>query len=74
MLLSLAQNNIAAIDTFFELEGDWGRILAEGNNARVMRYFLLHLDWLLSNDWSLSKQIDLERWRETVFSAVEASE
>ena len=69
MLLSLAQNSPTAVDAFFAAGGDWPAVLAEANNQRVMRYFLVHLDWLLETGWELSGEIDLERWRAIVFSA-----
>jgi hypothetical protein len=33
-----------------------------------MRYYLVHLDWFLENGWKLSDEIDLDYWREMVFS------
>ncbi|MBN1920457.1 MAG: hypothetical protein JW892_04385 [Anaerolineae bacterium] len=68
MLLSLAQNGTSEVDEYFALGGDWKRILTQGNNARVMRYFLVHLDWLLLNGWELPGDVALDAWRETVFS------
>jgi hypothetical protein len=69
MLLSLAQNSPTAVDAFFAAGGDWPTVLSHANNQRVMRYFLVHLDWLLETGWELPGEIDLERWRATVFSA-----
>ncbi len=71
MLLSLAQNNASVIEYFFELDGDWGQFLLHGNNARVMRYYLTHLDWLVANGWTLPEGVDLARWRQIVFSDYE---
>ncbi|MDX9954857.1 MAG: hypothetical protein RBT75_12210 [Anaerolineae bacterium] len=68
MLLSLAQNGTSEVDEYFALGGDWESILTQGNNARVMRYFLVHLDWLLLNGWELPEDVALDTWRETVFS------
>jgi hypothetical protein len=68
MLLSLAQNHVGAVDDYFALNGDWDRLLATENYARIMRYFLVHLDWLLETGWDLPPDIDLDRWRRVVFS------
>ena len=68
MLLSLAQNGTSEVDEYFAMGGDWESILTLGNNARVMRYFLVHLDWLLLNGWELPEDVALDTWRETVFS------
>lgn len=68
MLLSLAQNGTSEVDEYFAMGGDWESILTQGNNARVMRYFLVHLDWLLLNGWELPEDVALDTWRETVFS------
>jgi hypothetical protein len=69
MLLSLAQNHLGTVDEYFELGGDWDRLTAIDNYARIMRYFLVHLDWLVENGWELPPDIDLESWRRIVFSA-----
>ncbi|HPD41132.1 MAG TPA: hypothetical protein PLD43_06180, partial [Anaerolineae bacterium] len=68
MLLSLAQNGTCEVDEYFALGGDWTTILLQDNNARVMRYFLVHLDWLLVNGWELPGDVNLDYWRELVFS------
>lgn len=68
MLLSLAQNGTSEVDEFFALGNDWSVTLVQGNNARVMRYFVVHLDWLLLDGWTLPEGVDLEYWREIVFS------
>ena len=68
MLLSLAQNGTCEVDEYFALGGDWTTILLQDNNARVMRYFLVHLDWLLLNGWELPGDVNLDYWRELVFS------
>lgn len=72
MLLSLAQNEIGNIDEFFSLQSDWTLMLGRDNHARVMRYFLVHLDWLIVNGWTLPEDVDLVQWRETVFSVAES--
>ncbi len=69
MLLSLAQNSPAAVDAFFAAGGNWDLVLAQANNQRVMRYFLVHLDWLVNSGWELPGDVDLDRWRAIVFSA-----
>ncbi len=69
MLLSLAQNHLGTVDEYFAVNGDWNELMAMDNYARIMRYFLVHLDWLLETGWELPPDIDLERWRRTVFSA-----
>lgn len=69
MLMSLAQNNPRVVDTFFAAGGDWDVVRAQDNNQRVMRYFLVHLDWLMESGWELPGGVDLERWRAIVFSA-----
>lgn len=71
MLLSLAQNSLSKVDEFFALDGDWDVILQQDNNARVMRYFIVHLDWLLLNGWALPAGVDLDYWRACVFSTPE---
>jgi hypothetical protein len=69
MLLSLAQNSPTAVDAFFAAGGDWDAVLAQANNQRVMRYFMVHLDWLVECGWELPGDVDLGRWRAIVFSA-----
>ena len=69
MVLSLAQNGTCEVDEYFALGGDWTTILLQDNNARVMRYFLVHLDWLLLNGWELPGDVNLDYWRELVFSS-----
>ena len=69
MLLSLAQNSPRAVDDFFKVGGDWSALLAKHNNTRVMRYYLVHFDWLVAHGWELPSDVDLEVWRSIVFSA-----
>ncbi len=69
MLLSLAQNHLGTVDDYFAVNGDWDQLMAMSNYARIMRYFVVHLDWLLETGWELPPDVDLDRWRRTVFSA-----
>jgi hypothetical protein len=69
MLMSLAQNSPPAVGAYFRAGGDWDIVRAQGNHERVMRYFLVHLDWLVESGWELPAGVDLERWRAIAFSA-----
>ncbi len=71
MLLSLGQNSPGSVDSYIAAEGDWALLLDQSNNARVMRYFLVHLDWLIANGWKLPEDVDLEMWRQVAFSSPE---
>ncbi len=71
MLLSLAQNNPGSIYEYMQTSSDWKVLLSRRNNARVMRYYLVHLDWLLANGWSLPGGVDLDLWRQIVFTPVQ---
>ncbi len=69
MLLSLGQNSPGVADDFYAAAGNWAVLLGQNNNARVMRYFLVHLDWLLANGWELPEDVDLDFWRKVAFSS-----
>jgi len=69
MLLSLAQNNLGSIDDYNRVGGDWDKLLRMHNYARVMRYFLIHLDWLVANGWKPPDGVDLDQWRRIAFSS-----
>jgi len=71
MLLALAQNDLGSVDDYFVVDGDWHRLLGMHNHARIMRYFLVHLDWLVENGWEAPEEVDLGWWRRIAFSAVE---
>jgi hypothetical protein len=68
MLLSLAQNHLGTVNDYYAVDGDWDQLMAMGNYARIMRYFLVHLDWLHESGWELPPDVDLDRWRRVVFS------
>ena len=71
MLLALAQNSgTGVVDQFFQANKDWATMLdpGKGNNARILRYFTLHLDWLLQEGWELPDGVDKDRWRQIVFA------
>jgi len=72
MLLALAQNaNLHPINNFFDPEvgGKWEKMLPISNYARVLRYSLLHLEWLITTrEWIIPEDLDLSRWRELAFS------
>ncbi len=69
MVLSLGQNSPGIADDYYAAKGDWAVLLGQNNNARVMRYFLVHLDWLLANGWELPEDVDLDFWRKVAFSS-----
>ena len=69
MLLSLGQNSPGISDEYFAAGRDWDLLLSRNNNARVMRYFLVHLDWLVANGWELPDDVDLDLWRKIAFSS-----
>ncbi|MCU0519765.1 MAG: hypothetical protein MUF84_03595 [Anaerolineae bacterium] len=69
MLLSLGQNSPGIADEYFQEAGNWNVLLSRDNNARVMRYFLVHLDWLVANGWELPEDVDLDHWRKIAFSS-----
>ncbi|MBN2392409.1 MAG: DUF11 domain-containing protein [Anaerolineae bacterium] len=72
MLLALAQNSGSEpINLFFgDAKQDWKTMLGTKNWALILRYYTLHLDWLISMGWELPEGIDLDKWRETVFSDI----
>lgn len=69
MVLSLGQNSPGIADDYYAAEGNWAVLLEQNNNTRVMRYFLVHLDWLLANSWELPEEVDLDFWRKVAFSS-----
>jgi hypothetical protein len=69
MLLALAQNHgYKSTDDFFgEAQGEWESMLALENYHLILRYFVLHLEWLKTNGWPIPDDVSLDAWKMLVF-------
>ena len=69
MLLALAQNHgyKSTHDFFGEAQGEWERMLALENYHLILRYYVLHLDWLRENGWHIPDDVSLKSWKMLAF-------
>lgn len=71
MLLALAQNcGTISTDKFFgEAKGRWGRMLSLENYQSILRYFVMHLEWLIANGWEIPDDVSINYWKMVVFNS-----